>query len=221
MNQKQQEVRGIQLLTDEQPRRVLHGSLGLLDEVPPQDDCVVVTNQRLMGFSREKDRHRKILLPMQSVEAVEISDPAKSTRPLLQGSLMLVAAVAVIWLAAAFNATGILSWVIALTLGSLAAITASSFFVAEETAVITFRGRTAEVTLPLRSPQALQDAYSLLNEFFREKASQETTPSSTPLMDTPPPLAVPANPGSGEDTSNADTSSLGKESPQGQGWRDV
>lgn len=134
---------------------------------------------------------------------------------------MLVAAVAVIWLAAAFNATGILSWIIALTIGSLAAITASDYFVSEDAAVITFRGHTAEVTLTLNSTRALQDAYSLANEIFQAKTGQEAGLSPIPPVETPAPLPGSAGPGPGEGTSGTDTSPLGQESPQAQGWRDV
>ena len=175
MSEKQQQIRSVQLLEGEDQWLALHGRHGLLEEVPPQGDCVVLTSQRLIGFWQEESRHRQVLLPIQNVEAVEITDSTRNLKPLVQGGLLLLGAVAVVLLADAFSVGGILPWLIVGVLALLAAVTASAYFVAEDPAMITFRARTSEVALPLRSSEALRDAHTLVNGFFQAKAGQVPT----------------------------------------------
>ena len=217
MSEKQQEIRNVQLLEDEDQWLALHGRYGLVEEVPPRGDCVVLTSQRLIGFWQEESRHRQVLLPIQNVEAVEITDMARNLKPLVQGGLLLLGAVAVVWLAAAFNVVGILPWLIAGVLVLLAAVTASTYFVAEETAMINFRARISEVALPLRSSEALRDAYSLANGFFQAKAGQIPTAVQDRVSPQASPWEEAGEPGQGEGaTSTPDTASNPLESAQAE-----
>lgn len=180
MIEEQREVRGIQLLEGEDLWLTLHTRSGMVDKVPAQEDCVVLTSQRLMGFAREDARRRGVLIPLQNVDAVEVAHPARSLRPLVTGVALAIAGLIVVWLATVLGVLGILSWLIAGTMVLLGAVTASPYFVAEEPPVITFRSRTSEVALPLRTPQALRDAYSLANGFFRARAGEAPKPAQGP-----------------------------------------
>ena len=172
MDSGNREVRGIDLLDGEEVRLTLDGRYGLLEGAPPQDDFITVTNQRLICFARKDGKHRRVLLPISGVEAVEVTDLAKSIRPLISGGLLLLAAVGVSWAAAVLGWGGILPWIIGAVLVALGALTASSYFVSEDSPSITFRTRTTEVSLTLRGEEALRDAYRLANGPFQAQAGQ-------------------------------------------------
>ena len=172
MDSEHREVRGIRLLDGEEVWLTLDGRYGLLEGAPPQDDFIAVTNQRLICFARKDGKHRRVLLPIGSVDSVEVTDLAKSIRPLLSGGLMLLAAIAVSWATAALGWGGILPWIIGAVLLALGALTASSYFVSEDSPSITFRARTAEVSLALRGEEALRDAYRVANGPFEVRAAQ-------------------------------------------------
>ncbi len=169
------EAGGISLLDGEEVRLTLDGRYGLLQGAPPQDDFVVVTNRRLICFSRREGKHRRVLLPIDSVDSVEVTDLAKNIRPLVSGGLMLLAAVGVTWAATVMGWSGVLPWIIGAVLVALGAVTASSYFVSEDSPSITFRTRTTEVSLALRSEGALRDAYRLANGLFQVQAGQKPT----------------------------------------------
>ena len=175
MNAEHTEVGGIGLLDGEEVCIALDGRHGLLHGAPPQDDFVVITNRRLICFARREGKHRRVLLPIGSVESVEVTDLAKNTRPLVSGGLMLLTAVGVSWAAAVLGWGGILPWIIAAVLVALGALTASSYFVSEDSPSITFRTRTTEVSLSLRGDAALRDAYRLANGPFQVQAGQMPT----------------------------------------------
>lgn len=166
------EVGGIRLLDGEEVYITLDGRYGLSQEAPPQDDFVVLTNRRLICFARKEGKHRRVLLPIGSVESVEVTDLAKSTRPLVSGGLMLLAAIGVSWAAAVLGWGGVLPWIISAVLVALGALTASSYLVSEDSPSITFRSRTTEVSLSLRRDAALRDAYRLANGLFQAQAGQ-------------------------------------------------
>ena len=172
MDSGNREVRGIDLLDGEEVRLTLDGRYGLLEGAPPQDDFITVTNLRLICFARKDGKHRRVLLPISGVEAVEVTDLAKSIRPLISGGLLLLAAVGVSWAAAVLGWGGILPWIIGAVLVALGALTASSYFVSEDSPSITFRTRTTEVSLALRGEEALRDAYRLANGPFQAQAEQ-------------------------------------------------
>ena len=166
------EVGGIRLLDGEEIYLMLDGRYGLLHGAPPQDDFVVVTNQRLICFAHKDGKNRRVLLPIGGVESVEVTDLGKNIRPLVSGGLMLLAAIGVSWAAAVVGWSGILPWIIAAVLVALGALTASSYFVSEDSPSITFRTRTTEVSLSLRGDAALRDAYRLANGPFQVQAGQ-------------------------------------------------
>ena len=165
---------GLRLLDGEEVRLTLDGRYGLLQGAPPQDDFVVVTNRRLICFARKDGKHRRVLLPVGGVDSVEVTDLAKNIRPLVSGGLMLLAAIGVSWAAAVLGWGGILPWIIAAVLVALGALTASSYFVSEDSPSITFRTRTTEVSLALRGEAALRDAYRLANGLFQVQAGQQS-----------------------------------------------
>ena len=172
MDLRSREVRGIRLLDGEEVWLTLDGRYGLLEGAPPQDDFITITNRRLICFARKDGKHRRVLLPIGSVEAVDVIDLAKSIRPLVSGGLLLLAAVGVSWVATALGWGGILPWIIGAVLVALGALTASSYFVSEDSPCITFRTRTTEVSLALRGEEALRDAYRLANGPFQAQAGQ-------------------------------------------------
>ena len=200
---------------------VLHPSRGLSEEVPDRGDCLVLTHQRLLGFWQEQGKIRRILLPLERVEAVELSSTERSMKPLMQGALLLLAAVVVVWLALAFNALGVLAWLIVATTVLLAAVTASTYFSSEQTAVITFRAGTSEVTLHLHTPQAQKDAQRVALGFFQARAGQEIESVAVPPVEAPAPWSGFHDAGHGGDSGNADAPLPPTESTQDEGRRDI
>lgn len=173
MRGEQNKIRSVQLLPNEELWLVLHGRYGLLEDTPPEDDCILLSNQRLMGFISDDGRERLVLVPLQEVDAVEVNDVAQRVKPLLTGAAMMLGAVVVVWLAAALGIAGILPWLIAGALAVLGAITASTYFVAEDAASILFRTRTTELALSLHTPEALRDAHDMAHGFFLARAGKE------------------------------------------------
>lgn len=182
MDSDNREVRGIKLLDGEDVQLTLDGRYGLWEGALPQDDFITVTNQRLICFTRKDGKHRRVLLPIGGVEAVEVTDLAKSIRPLLSGGLLLLAAVGVSWATSALGWGGILPWIIGAVLVALGALTASSYFVSEDSPSITFRTRTTEVSLALRGEEALRDAYRLANGLFQVQAGQTPTAGQSRIV---------------------------------------
>lgn len=173
MRGEQNKIRSVQLLPNEELWLVLHGRYGLLEDAPPEDDCILLTDQRLMGFIRDDGRKHLVLVPLQEVDAVEVNDVAQRVKPLLTGAAMMLGAVVVVWLAAALGIAGILPWLIAGALAVLGAITASTYFVSEDAASILFRTHTTELVLSLHTPEALRDAHDMAHGFFLARAGQE------------------------------------------------
>lgn len=168
-------IRDIPLLEEEEVWLALDSRYGLLEEPPPKDDFLALTSQRIIGVASEDGRQRRILLPVHSVDAVEVTDPSRSTKPLVTGGLLILAALGVTWATAALGLSGALPWLIAIVMAVLGAVTASTYFVKEETAAITFRARAADATLPLRTPQAVRGAFSMANGFFQIRAGGSPT----------------------------------------------
>ncbi len=240
MNEAQQEIRGIQPLEGEGPWLILHERHGLLDQAPPEEDCLLLSNLRLIGLSQGEGRRRSTLLSLQDVDVVEITDISRSLKPLVTGGLMVLSAVVLAWLAAAFDVAGFLPWLIGGTLVLLGAITASTYFVAEETAMITFRNRTTEVSLPLLTPLVMRDAHTMVHRFFQAKAGQAPTADqdTAPLQEHSGPETVDDAPAPEAESypqefPQADPTeqpadaplpgviSYQPESTQAEGWRDV
>jgi hypothetical protein len=168
------------------------------------------------------------------VDAVDVTDLARNAKPLITGGIMVLAAMAVVWATAALQWGGMMPWLIAGVLVVLSAVTASAYIVAEETAMITFRTRTTEVPLALRTPLALRDSYLLANAFFEAKAGH--VPSISAEVDPLPVLNPSAteglldpdqSPGAEERQGDAmnpfasEDSPDHKRSPEGEGRQDV
>ena len=221
MIDEQQEVRGVRLLPNEETWLILHGRYGLLEDAPPRDDCILLTSQRLLGFVHDDGRERLVLVPLQEVDAVEVSDVAQRLKPLLTGGAMMLGAVVVFWLAAALGIGGILPWLIGGALVLLGAITASTFFIAEDAASILFRTRTTELTLALHTPEALRDAREMAHGFFLARAGH-----SPPARVAPNPELIVSEPESGDgahqapETPSSDAAPL-PESPENKGGQDI
>ncbi len=163
------------LLPGERLWLTLEGRYGLLEEPPLKDSFIALTSQRLIAFTREDNKQRRVLISLDNVDSVEVVDQTRTAKPLITGGLMLVGALVVAWAAAALRLEGIVPWLIAGILVVLAAVTASTYVVAEETANIIFRTRGTEVSLPLLTSQAKTDAYLLANALFEAKGGQFPT----------------------------------------------
>lgn len=226
MRGEQEEIRGVQLLPNEELWLVLHGRYGLLEDAPPHDDCILLTNQRLLGFVSDDGRERLVMVPLQEVDAVEVNDVTQRVKPLLTGGAMMLGAVVVVWLAAALGIAGILPWLIGGALVVLGAITASTYFVAEDAASILFRTRTTELALSLHTPEALRDAHDMAHGFFLARAGHEPAARAARqpelvVSEGPQPL-----PESGDGAHPAPETPQGEaayrpESPESEGRQDV
>jgi hypothetical protein len=172
MDGELRDIRGISLLNGERLWLALEGRHGLLEEPPPKDSFIGLTNQRLISVIREGHKQRWVLLSLDNVDSVAVVDQTRTAKPLITGGLMFVGALVVAWAAAALRLEGVVPWIIAGILVVLAAVTASTYVVAEEKASIVFRTRATEVSLPLLTSQAETDAYLLTNAFFEAKAGR-------------------------------------------------
>jgi hypothetical protein len=226
MRGEQENIRGVQLLPNEELWLVLHGRYGLLEDPPPEDDCILLTNQRLMGIVRDDGRERLVLVPLHEVGAVEVNNVAQRVKPLVTGAAMMLGAVVVVWMAAALAISGIVPWLVAGALVVLGAITASTYFVAEDAAYIMFRTRATELALSLHTPEALRDAHDMAHGFFlaragHEPAAREVRQPESIVSDNPQPLLEPGEGAQPTPETSRSEAAYSPESPKGEGWQDV
>lgn len=175
MNYPRRQISTLLLNENERLSLILDGKAGLVMEIPVTNDCIIVTNQRLISLSVNDGRYEEVFLPVRNVSAVEVTDSHKNSKPLIQSGLLLGAAALVIWLAIALNISGILPWIIAAVLVALSAINASTYFLPEDPAKITFHlSSTAKVTLKLHTPESMETAHALSNSFFALNASEDS-----------------------------------------------
>lgn len=161
-----QEVRGVELEEREVVRLVLDTKAGLADVVPPQGDYLVLTDRRIIAAWREETRKRRAILRSPGVGRVEVTEVERDTRPLLMGGLFMIGGVVVPWMAVLLSLNGIIAWMLAAVLVALGAVTASGYFVREQLAFLTFQSDGTELTLPLKSQEAVRGAYTVVNSFF-------------------------------------------------------
>ncbi|MBI4198970.1 MAG: hypothetical protein HY535_00655 [Chloroflexi bacterium] len=182
MDGTDKEIRGIRLLDHEEVVLLLGAREGLTAQLPSQQDFLVLTTHRLLGYSRDGGKRRSVVSPLDEVTTVEVSDPAKSARPLMTGSLTVLAGAVVPVLANLLDLGGLIAWLIGIVAVLLGLVTVSTYFVAEETSSVAFHTRSGGVTFPLRSARARQDVYVLINRFFqrRDTASPPSYPGQTP-----------------------------------------
>jgi hypothetical protein len=193
-------IEGTRLLDGEEPRLRLQGQDGLVEEVSSEGDYLMLTNQRLIGFWRDDGRRRRVVIPIENVDAVEVTDLSKELKPLMSGAMLLAAGAAVVAVGVLLSLNELLLWVIGGILVLLGAVTASGYFVSEHRATISFRAFSAEVLLPLRTPQAILDAQVVANDFFAVRAGQASPePPYPPLA-----MAEPSFEASGQEESARD-----------------
>lgn len=184
------EERRVEFLDDEEVWLSLHERYGLVDFVPDIDDYVVLTNKRLIAFVNDGDRSRKIMTTLQNVDMVQVASLSKNTKSLINGILLALGSFVVVWLSMAFNFEGILPWAIGGIMVVLGIVTASTYFVSEGSAEITFNSHTGNISIPLRTSQAVRDASSLSHRFFQAKSGAVPTVTeghyieSVPMNDT-------------------------------------
>ncbi len=219
--------REVRLLENERVWMILESDEGLLADVPPEGDCLVLTNERVVELQQSRGRRRSVFIPLASVASVEVVDTARSPKPLYQGVLTLLGAVVLLWLATAFGVLNVLSWLIIGTIVLLAAVTASGYFAAEGMASMSFRAQDAQAGLPLRTSRARQDAYSMASEFFKAKAGRGANPPPVreyleiPRTEAEVPQQPSQEPHSEDPAASLAVSMSTAVSAQGQGRQDV
>ena len=177
MNEERRASERIELLDGEEVWLSLHERYGLVGFVPDHDDCVVLTNKRLIAFLNDGDRTCKIMTTLQNVDMVQVACLSKNTKSLINGILLALGSFVVVWLAMAFNFEGILPWLIGGIMVVLGIVIASTYFVSEGSAEITFNSHTGNMSIPLRTSHAVRDASSLSHGFFQAKFG--ITPTAT------------------------------------------
>ena len=160
---------------------------GLKAEPPPEGDFLLLTNRRLLRLTTEGGRERFGLALLEQIDCVEVVNPARSPGALISGGLLVTAGLLAGVFVDAFGFHLFIALVVAAALIGLGVISASKFFVADETATVVFRAGLTELGLPLHSRQAVQDAHTLMGHFFELKTGQ-----------LPAPFALSGLPGEGD-----------------------
>lgn len=160
------------LLQGEEVHLVLGGKGGLSKSAPAGEDYLVLTSRRVIAAWREETRQRQVAAPLDRVDGVELAELSREPKPLVTGGLFMLAGVMVPWIAGLLTLNSVVTWLLAVVLVVLGAVTASAYFVRDQAAIITFRAGALEASLPLRSAQAMRGAYAVASLFFSLAAAQ-------------------------------------------------
>ncbi|MBI4339717.1 MAG: hypothetical protein HY680_07160 [Chloroflexi bacterium] len=205
-----------ELLEGERLHVVLGDRQGLALKVPAQEDYLALTGMRVIASWRREARLRRVAMPLEAVEAVELTELAREVKPLATGILLMLGGLLVPGLAGLLGLNGVVAWSVGAIMVLLGAVTASAYFAREERAVLTFRSGASEAALPLRTAAALRDAYTVASEFFALRAARAAARLRDPYAAGPPYDAAVRWSRDGEEASSgegASSSSLAEASP--------
>ena len=180
MSALREETLSIAMLNGEQILLVLNSKLGLEQEIPSGGAYVALTNDRIIGTWQEDSRQRNIAVKASSVESLELVKLKRDPRPLFTGGLFVLAGLGVPWLAMTLDLSGLLSFTIAILLVVLGLLTASTYFVREQIALLSIRGGNWEFAVPLTTNQAVAGGFTFINRYFASSAAQPEIDSPAP-----------------------------------------
>lgn len=161
----------LELADGEELRLALDSKQGLVGGPSPGEDCLLLTDRRVIATWRDDIRRRQMAAPLGRIDGVEVTELSQDFKPLITGVLFMGVGLMAPWVAALFSLNGVIAWLLALVLVALGAVTASAYFARDQAGAIAFKAGTLEISLPLRSAQSIQGAHALARAYFAEAAA--------------------------------------------------
>ena len=169
--------RQVALLAGESVRLAFTPKLGMVSGLPEEGQLLVLTDQRLMAFVKREGVKETVLMPVEEVKAVVVNAGARSKGTLLQGGMMIVAAV-VFYVLIAYWLTGridgptvpiirmdLVAFFVFLAVLSGVGLMAQMYF-GKPDGEAAFQGDGVKVTFPFRGESAEKDIFKLVNAAF-------------------------------------------------------
>ena len=170
-------VRQVALLAGESVSLAFTPKVGMVSGLPEEGQLLVLTDQRLMAFVKREGVKETVLMPVEEVKAVAVNAGARSKGTLLQGGMMIVAAV-VFYVLIAYWLTGridgptvpiirmdLVAFIVFLAVLSGVGLMAQMYF-GKPDGEAAFQGDGVKVTFPFRGESAEKDIFKLVNAAF-------------------------------------------------------
>ena len=192
-------VREVALLSGERISQVFCPDRGLTQEPPIQGKVLIITNQRILAFSRNDDRNETYLAPVEELKGVAVKTGDRSYGSLFQGLLLIIGGiflylVLAYWLTGQFTGpsvpvlnmdTGPLMVFIMVLIGL---ILIGRYYFAREDGSVIFQGSSWLFAFPYRSDRARQDIYQVVNSVFAARQARNGYPVTAEERPLPPNL---------------------------------
>ena len=189
-------IRKVGLLSGESVSHTFCPEEGLVPHPLEKGRMLVLTNQRIMAFGRNDGMRETVLMPVEEVKAVAVHAGQRSKGTLIQGGLMIVAAV-FFYVLLAYWLTGridgptvpiirmdLVAFVVFLAILTGVAMLAQVYF-GKPDGEVTFQGDGVKVTFPFKGETAEDEIYLLVNAAFA--ARQSIMGDSRPNRESAPP----------------------------------
>ena len=173
-------VRQVVLLSGESVRLAFTPEMGVVSGSPEEGQLLVLTGQRLIAFGKREGMKETVWMPVEEVKAVTVNAGARSKGTLLQGGLMIAAAV-VFYVLIAYWLTGridgptvpiirmdLVTFIVFLTVLSGVGLMAQMYFGKPDGEAI-FQGDGVKITFPFRGESAEEDMLELVNAAFASR----------------------------------------------------
>ena len=170
-------IRQVLLMAGESVSAIFSSGNGLLPEPTNDGRLMVLTNQRLMAFGQHEGMKETVLMPVEEVKAVAISAGARSKGTLIQGVLMVGAAV-ILYILLAYWLTGridgptvpiirmdLVAFIVFLAVLSGVGLLAQIYF-SKPDGEVTFQGDGVKVTFPFKGETAESDVFKVVDAAF-------------------------------------------------------
>ena len=170
-------IRQVLLMAGESVSAIFSSEKGLLPEPTNDGRLMVLTNQRLMAFGQHEGMKETVLMPVEEVKAVAISAGARSKGTLIQGVLMVGAAV-ILYILLAYWLTGridgptvpiirmdLVAFIVFLAVLSGIGLLAQIYF-SKPDGEVTFQGDGVKVTFPFKGETAKSDVFKVVDAAF-------------------------------------------------------
>ena len=170
-------VRNVHLLPGESVNSTFSPENGRISDLLCRGRMLVLTNQRIIAFCQKASVKETALIPLEEIKIVTVNAGQRSKATLLQGSIMIVAAV-MLYVLLAYWLTGridgpqipvirmdLVAFVVFLAVLTGVAMLAQGYF-AKPDGEVTFQGDGVMFTFPFRGETSEEEMYDLVNKAF-------------------------------------------------------
>ena len=167
-------IRQVSLMAGELVSAIFIPEEGLVSKPPDDGRLMVLTNQRLMAFGQHEGMKETALMPVEEVKAVAISFGARSKGTIIQGALMVGAAV-ILYVLLAYWLTGridgptvpiirmdLVAFIVFLAVLSGVGLLAQIYF-SKPDGEVNFQGDGVKITFPFKGESAEADVFKVVN----------------------------------------------------------